>query len=203
MIRPSEKIIPVRDQIADQLRSDIISGELAPGTKLNEQGLATRFGVSRGPIRDVLLQLTKEGLLVTKSNVGASVAEMLSPKLQKLMVDIRRRIETYAAKQLKGQMTDEDFSALDYILDEFEAAFEDGDCTAVTKADLAIHKYLVEKAGGQELVNLWYPVVLRMRMNYKRINTPAHGLDEHRAIVDALRDDNVKKAAAALKANIQ
>ena len=203
MIRPSEKIIPVRDQIADQLRSDIISGELAPGTKLNEQGLATRFGVSRGPIRDVLLQLTKEGLLVTKSNVGASVAEMLSPKLQKLMVDIRRRIETYAAKQLKGQMTDEDFSALDYILDEFEAAFEDGDFTAVTKADIAFHKYLVEKAGGQELVNLWYPVVLRMRMNYKRINTPAHGLDEHRAIVDALRDDNVKKAAAALKANIQ
>ena len=203
MIRPSEKIIPVRDQIADQLRSDIISGELAPGTKLNEQGLASRFGVSRGPIRDVLLQLTKEGLLVTKSNVGASVAEMLSPKLQKLMVDIRRRIETYAAKQLKGQMTDEDFSALDYILDEFEAAFEDGDFTAVTKADIAFHKYLVEKAGGQELVNLWYPVVLRMRMNYKRIDTPAHGLDEHRAIVDALRDDNVKKAAAALKANIQ
>ena len=203
MIRPSEKIIPVRDQIADQLRSDIISGELAPGTKLNEQGLATRFGVSRGPIRDVLLQLTKEGLLVTKSNVGASVAEMLSPKLQKLMVDIRRRIETYAAKQLKGQMTDEDFSALDYILDEFEAAFEDGDFTAVTKADIAFHKYLVEKAGGQELVNLWYPVVLRMRMNYKRIDTPAHGLDEHRAIVDALRGGNVKKAAAALKANIQ
>ena len=203
MIRPSEKNITVRDQIADQLRSDIISGELAPGTKLNEQGLATRFGVSRGPIRDVLLQLTKEGLLVTKSNVGASVAEMLSPKLQKLMVDIRRRIETYAAKQLKGQMTDEDFSALDYILDEFEAAFEDGDFTAVTKADIAFHKYLVEKAGGQELVNLWYPVVLRMRMNYKRIDTPAHGLDEHRAIVDALRGGNVKKAAAALKANIQ
>lgn len=202
-MRPSEKIVPVRDQIADQLRSDIISGELAPGAKLNEQGLATRFGVSRGPIRDVLLQLTKEGLLVTRSNVGASVAEMLSPKMQPLMVNIRRRIETYAAKQLKGQMTDEDFASLDFILDEFQSAFESGDFTAVTKADIEFHKYLVEKAGGQELVNLWYPVVLRMRMNYKRIDTPAHGLDEHRAIVDALRDDDIKRATAALKANIQ
>ena len=42
-MRHSEKIIPIRDQIADQLRSDIISGELAPGTKLNEQALATRI----------------------------------------------------------------------------------------------------------------------------------------------------------------
>ena len=202
-MRPNEKIIPVRDQIADQLRSDIISGELAPGTKLNEQSLANRFGVSRGPIRDVLLQLTKEGLLVTKSNVGASVAEMLSPSLQRLMVDIRRRIETYAAKKLKGELSDDDFANLDYILNEFQTAFESGDFTAVTKADIEFHKYLVEKAGGQELVNLWYPVVLRMRMNYKRIDTPAHGVDEHRAIVDALRSDDFKQAAAALKANIR
>lgn len=202
-MRPSEKIVPIRDQIAEQLRSDIISGELAPGTKLNEQGLASRFGVSRGPIRDVLLQLTKEGLLVTKSNVGASVNEQLSPSMQKLMIDIRRRIEMYAANQLKGKLTDEDFESLDYILNEFKEAFESGDFTEVTKADIEFHKYIVEKAGGQELVNLWYPVVLRMRMNYKRIDTPTDGVAEHRAIIDALRDDNVKRAAAALKANIR
>jgi DNA-binding GntR family transcriptional regulator len=150
-----------------------------------------------------LLQLTKEGLLVTKNNVGASVAAMLSPSLQSLMIDIRRRIEVHAVKTLKGEMTDADFAALDYILDHFQSAFENGDFTEVTKADIDFHKYLVEKAGGAELVNLWYPVVLRMRMNYKRINNSAHGVDEHRAIVDALRADDVKKAAAALKANIR
>lgn len=202
-MRPSEKIVPVRDQIADQLRSDIISGELAPGTKLNEQALATRFGVSRGPIRDVLLQLTKEGLLVTKSNVGASVNEMLSPDLQKLMVDIRRRIEVFAVKRLKGRLSDKDFASLDYLLDEFRTSFEEGDFTQVTKADIEFHKYLVERAGGQELVNLWYPVVLRMRMNYKRIDTPKDGVAEHQAIIDALRADDVKRAAKALKANIR
>jgi DNA-binding GntR family transcriptional regulator len=203
LVRPSEKIVPVRDQIADQLRSDIISGELAPGTKLNEQSLATRFGVSRGPIRDVLLQLTKEGLLVTKSNVGASVNEMLSPDLQKLMVDIRRRIEAFAVKKLKGQLGDKDFESLDYLLNEFKTSFEEGDFTQVTKADIEFHKYLVERAGGPELVNLWYPVVLRMRMNYKRIDTPRDGVAEHQAIIDALRDDDVKRAAKALKANIR
>ena len=202
-MRPSEKIVPVRDQIADQLRSDIISGELAPGTKLNEQALATRFGVSRGPIRDVVLQLTKEGLLVTKSNVGASVNEMLSPDLQEPMVDIRRRIEVFAVKRLKSGLSDKDFASLDYLLDEFRTSFEEGDFTQVTKADIEFHKYLVERAGGQELVNLWYPVVLRMRMNYKRIDTPKDGVAEHQAIIDALRADDVKRAAKALKANIR
>ena len=202
-MRPSEKIVPIRDQIADTLRSDIISGELAPGTKLNEQGLATRFGVSRGPIRDVLLQLSKEGLLVTKNNVGASVNEMLSPEVQSLMVDIRRRIELYCAKQLKGKMNDEDFEALEAILADFQESFEKEDFTGVTKADIEFHKYLVEKAGGHELVNLWYPVVLRMRMNYKRLDSSAHGVDEHRAILAALREDDIQKASAALKANIR
>ena len=202
-MRPSEKVIPVRDQIADQLRSDIISGELAPGNKLNEQGLATRFGVSRGPIRDVILQLTKEGLLVTRSNVGASVNEMLSPSLQNLMVDIRLRIETYAVRQLNGKLADEDFEALDFLLGRFKTAFEVGDFTEVTRADIEFHKFLVDKAGGQDLVNLWYPVVFRMRMNYKRIDTPKDGVAEHQAIIDALRNNDVTSASAALRANIR
>ena len=202
-MRPSEKIVPIRDQIADQLRSDIISGDLAPDTKLNEQQLANRFGVSRGPIRDVLLQLTKEGLLVTKSNVGASVNKMLDSSMQQLMVDIRRRIEFHAVKRLKDKMTDEDFAALDAILGRFKESFEKADFTEVTKADIAFHRYLVEKAGGQELVNLWYPVVLRMRMNYKRIDTPTDGVAEHRAIIDALRSGQTKDAIAALRANIR
>ena len=199
----SGKIISVREQIADQLRSDIIAGDLAPDTKLNEQALADRFGVSRGPIRDVLLQLSKEGLLVTRANVGASVNTTLSPKLQPLMVDVRRRIEMFAARQLKGRMTDEDFANLEDILKRFEDVFVEQDFTEVTKADIAFHRYLVEKAGGEELTNLWYPVVLRMRMNYKRLGDAAHGVEEHRAILESLRKDDIKGATAALRANIR
>lgn len=197
------KVISVREQIADQLRSDIISGDLQPGAKLNEQALADRFGVSRGPIRDVLLQLTKEGLLVTRPNVGASVKKMLGPGMQQLMIDIRRRIESYSVRKVKGALDESDFDNLAYILDHFESSFREGDFTEVTKADIAFHQYLVEKAGGEELVNLWYPVVLRMRMSYKRLDDASHGVEEHRAIVDALRKDDTKAAVAALRANIK
>lgn len=201
-MRANGKIIPVREQIADQLRSDIISGELAPDTKLNEQALANRFGVSRGPVRDVLLQLSKEGLLVSKSNVGASVNQMLPPGLQQLMVDIRRRIEVFCARKLNGKLTEEDFENLEQILEDFQDAFDKGDFTEVTKADIEFHRYLVNKAGGQELDNLWYPVVLRMRMNYKRLDSAQAGVKEHRQILDALRKNDIKGVVAALRANI-
>ncbi|MBR9909437.1 MAG: GntR family transcriptional regulator [Gammaproteobacteria bacterium] len=202
-MRTANKIIPVREQIADQIRSDIIAGDLAPNEKLNEQALASRFGVSRGPIRDVLLQLTKEGLLVSKSNVGASVNSVLDPELQELMIDIRRKIEFFAIKNLKGKLTDEDFAALDDILQRLQDAFDDGDFTEVTKADIDFHRYLVFKAGGDELVNLWHPIVMRMRLNYQRIRQSAECVNEHRAIAEALRNDNTREATAALKANIR
>ena len=197
------KILSVKDQIAEQIRSDIIAGDLAPNTKLNEKELAERFGLSRGPIRDVILQLTKEGLLISKNNCGASVNSVLEPKLQKLMIKLRREIEVFAIEQLKGELTQSDFADLENILDQLQDAFERNDYTEVTKIDISFHNYLVHKAGGDELVNIWYPYVMRMRLNYKRITTGAECVNEHRVILDALKEGNISQASKSIKANIK
>jgi len=198
-----KKILSVKDQIAEQIRSDIISGDLAPNTKLNEKELADRFGLSRGPIRDVILQLTKEGLLISKNNCGASVNSVLDTKTQKLMIKLRREIEVFALDQLHDKLTEKDFSELDSILEELQQALDDNDYTAVTKIDISFHHYLIDKAGGDELVNIWYPYVMRMRLNYKRITTSEQCVNEHRAILDALRDGDIARASKAIKANIK
>ncbi len=199
----NSKIVPIRDQIADQIRSDIISGDLAPNAKLNEQQLADRFGVSRGPVRDVLLQLTKEGLLVSKNNCGVSVNSVLDSDLQSLMIDIRRKIETYAVKTLIGKLDEADFAAMEEILAELDDAFKEQDFTRVTRTDIDFHHYLIQRAGGRELSNLWYPIVLRMRMNYKRIGSAKACVDEHKDILAALKTKDSRAAIAALKANIK
>lgn len=199
----STKLLSVKDQIAEQLRSDIIAGDLAPNTKLNEKELAERFGLSRGPIRDVILQLTKEGLLVSKNNVGASVNSVLTPELQKLLISLRRNIEEFALRQLADSLTETDFSVLENLLDELKSAFEREDFTEVTKIDISFHHYLIHKAGGDELVNIWYPFVMRMRLNYKRITSGIECVHEHQAILNALRDGDISKAIKAAKANIR
>lgn len=197
------KILSVKDQIADQIRSDIISGDLSPNTKLNEKEMAERFGVSRGPIRDVILQLSKEGLLISKNNCGASVNSILEPKLQKLMIKLRRDIEVYAIEQLKDKLTDEEFAELDALLDALQNAFDAEDYTEVTKTDIAFHKYLINKAGGDELVNLWYPNVMRMRLNYKIITSSTECVAEHKLIVDSLRSSDINAAGKAIRSNIK
>lgn len=199
----SSRIMSIREQIADVLRSDIISGELGPNMKLNEQLLAKRFGTSRGPIRDVLIKLTKEGLLVSKDNVGSSVNSTLPTGLQKLSIEIRRKIEEYAAKHLIDNISEEDLNNMDGIIEKMQTHFEKGEYTELTKADIYFHKYFVGLAGGDDLVNLWFPVVLRMRMNYQRIANSQKLVDEHKDIVEALREGNLKNAIASIRKNIK
>lgn len=203
MNKKVNKIVPVREQIADALRSDIISGELTSNTKLNEQQLAERFGVSRGPIRDVLLKLTKEGLLVSRNNVGSSISSPLSAEMQKLNVDIRRKIEEFAIKNVMTKISDKHLQELESIIERMQNHFDREEFTELTKVDVEFHQYLVELAGGEDLTNIWYPIVMRMRMNYKRIKTSQALVDEHKHIVDGLRKQDVKEAIASLRKNIK
>ncbi|RME62529.1 MAG: GntR family transcriptional regulator [Alphaproteobacteria bacterium] len=198
-----KQVIPIREQIAEQIRSDIIGGKLQPGERLREEFLSERFGVSRGPIRDVFIQLTKEGLLVSRTNRGVAVNDLPSPELQSLMIGLRQKIEIYAMKPLSRVINDDDFRHLDQILENLTRALEANDFTEATKIDLSFHRYMLFRAGGEELVNIWTPIVLRMRMNYKRITTPKQSIEEHQAILRALRDGNLRAAAQALKANIR
>jgi len=57
-----------REQIADRIRTEVLSEKIAIGTSLREQAWGTRYGVSRAPVRDALLQLTQEGLLEARPN---------------------------------------------------------------------------------------------------------------------------------------
>lgn len=101
-----ESVYTIRKQIADHIRADILSGQLLEGEQVREQLLAQRFGVSLGPIRDVLLQLTQEGLLISKRNCGVRVGPAPDEWIQSLVVDLRQRIEIFALRKV--------LKALDY-----------------------------------------------------------------------------------------
>ncbi len=199
----STAIVSVREQIARQLRADIINGVLTEKTKLKEQELAARFNVSRGPVRDVLLQLTKEGLLISKNNCGVIVNSAPKAELQPLMVNLRVKIESHAIKITINELTEEDFIHLDNILATMTKAFEEENYSLVTETDMAFHRYLVHKAGGDDLVNLWQPVIYRMRMNYKRISTPKECFEEHNQLLTYLKNKELKLALASLKDNVK
>ncbi len=192
----------LRQQIVDKIRADVLSGQLPVGTPLREKDLAERFGVSRGPIRDSLLQLTQEGLLVSKPNCGVMVGRVLCERIQPMVVQLRREIEAHALEMLFEDKKDI-VPTLEQICVELKVACETNDMSSVVQYDMALHRCIVEGGGGDEMVAIWLPIVVRMMLHYTRHKELMESYGEHVAIVEAIRKGNLKQAKRALERNIQ
>ena len=192
----------IREQIADRLRHEVLSGQLAAGVPLRETQLAERFGVSRGPIRDALLQLTQEGLLTYQPNVGVKVGNGPDESLRNLILVLRRKIERNAVETGFERFTPEHVRHWESLLEQLRIACEQGDMPTLVEADMAIHRSILEAAGGDDLVAIWLPIVLRMRLWYSRHTDLMEVYREHVPIIEAARRGDREAMAQALEDNI-
>lgn len=198
----STPVRTIREQIAGRLRADILSGNLPRGSKLREQHLAERFGVSRAPIRDVLMQLTQQGLVMSAPNCGARVSDNAAEWMQPLVVKVRREIEIFALRKSIKLIGDKEIARLEGLVGRIGEACKSGDMALVAELDIAFHECLLEFAGEPDLVSIWMPIVTRMILHYTRLEERTHIYDEHFAIFDAVRAGDLKRAIEALKQNI-
>ncbi len=203
MISGTTPIRSVRDQIAGYIRAEILSGSIPRGEPVRERPLADHFGVSRGPIRDVFMLLTQEGLLTAEANCGVKVSEAPKEWMQPVIIETRRMIETRSVAHLINDMEPVDLMALEQIVEDLGEACRKGDMVTVTALDVEFHQALLELSGGADAVAIWRPLVIRMIMHYARHETMDQSYDEHIAILNAVRERDVEKASAALAANIQ
>jgi DNA-binding GntR family transcriptional regulator len=192
----------LREQIVSRLREDILSGRVERGESLREADLAKRFGVSRGPVRDALLQLTKEGLLVSRPYCGVKVAEGPSEAVRGLVIRLRKEIELFALQRAFDQATPEDLRAWEAILERLRKACEENDLAGVVEHDMAFHRWIVDRPGEPDLLAMWLPIVTRMRLVYSRHDDLADVYPEHRKVLDAFRRGDREAALAALEENI-
>ena len=191
------------EQIASHLRQDIISGRLRPDTPLREQELSERFGVSRGPIREVFRQLTQQGLLVTEANKGVRVASQPSPNVRDLIRNLRLEIETFVITAITGKVDAEDLVHTSSILDQIKLACEQEDPDTLTELDLMFHQSILNLYEGTEIIALWLPIVLRMMLDYQRHGELIESYYEHKRILEAIITGNTTEAIAALQDNIK
>lgn len=190
------------EQIATHLRIRILSGQLAPGTPFREETLAQEFGVSRGPIRDALLTLTKEGLLHARPNVGVRVADEPSAFKREVIVRVRREIEAAAVTAWMAQPEPQLLTHLNANLADYKRACTANDFSRVVELDMAFHRLLVESAEGGALVALWLPVILQMYLRYSRHRKLLESYREHLAIVAAMEAGARRNAVELLKLHI-
>ena len=193
----------IREQVANQIRADVLSGRLPEGENLREQTLAKKYGVSRGPIRDALLQLTQEGLLESKPNCGVKVGSPTGEDLQPLVVQLRREIEVFALEKVFNNLSEKDINHLEELTEQLRNACERGDLGEIVHCDMDLHRYIVEATGNSDLLAMWLPIVSRMMLHYTRHVDIMESHQEHSTIVNAIRNQDKQAAIKALTENIQ
>ena len=191
----------IREKITDTLRSEILCGEWSDNVNVREHSLAKRFGVSRGPVRDSLLQLSQEGVLIYQLNKGVRVNKPPVEEQRQLLQSIRRQIETFCLNQCISKLTKDDDARLKEILTKLTVSCKRGKLSAIAVNDLALHRYLVRRS-SHELETVWLGITSRLLMDYSRIDHLDEIVTEHTAIVEAVCNRDLKAAQNALIANI-
>jgi DNA-binding GntR family transcriptional regulator len=193
----------LQSQVAKQLRQRILSGRLLPGTALREQSFAQEFGISRGPVRDAFLTLSKEGLLLAKPNVGVKVAAGPSVLKRSVIVQMRRDIEATAVAAWFENRDPKLLKLLSANLVGYEIACRAGDLDPVVELDMEFHQLIVASADEGSLLDLWRPVILQMFLRYTRHHTLLDSYAEHMTIFEAMKSGNGAAAIEALRRHIQ
>ena len=95
----------LRDQIYDVLKELIITGQIKPGEKINEEDIAARLNVSRTPIRETLVRLEHEGIVENTPRRGAHVVSISKKKIMDIM-KVREVLEGLVTRLAVENMTD-------------------------------------------------------------------------------------------------
>ena len=202
--------LPIRTvagQVCDRLRSELLAGTHPAGTSLREEEMATRFGVSRHPVRKALHQLALEGLLHAKPNCGAVVADSQLEHVEGLLTPLRVQLELYALQLSFPKLTDEHHKEWRLILRQMERACEDEDAQAILDQDVALHQKLMIVAGLEGMIPVWQSIFGRMRDYHRQSND---NLDDlrfvafgHKRLIDSLFSGDLAKALSDWKSHLE
>jgi DNA-binding GntR family transcriptional regulator len=145
----------LRQNVADVVRQYLFEGRFQPGEELSDRGLATQFGVSRGPVREALMILAEDGLLEHNQHRGFVVPRLTAEDLNQI-ADARQPLEVRALELARPRMTPESLGTLKERMATLVAVFgKDGRKLCATP-DFEFHSFIWELSG-----NRWLQAALR------------------------------------------
>jgi DNA-binding GntR family transcriptional regulator len=150
---------PLRVQIAERLRSAIVTGKLRPGAALVETALAEQLNVSRAPIREAIQDLENDGLVETTAYKGKRVKPLTVREVAEIC-EMREHFEVMAVRRILENGTPVD--TLWAPCRAMEEAAGAGDREALIAADGAFHRTLILLCDHQLLAQLWAGLYLRI-----------------------------------------
>jgi DNA-binding GntR family transcriptional regulator len=200
------KTEPLKAKVAEEIRDRIVVGTLNLGQRVSDKDLASELRISRTPVREALLQLQAEGLIVMRPRSGTFVFAV-SPEELKDICDLRAVFEA-AAIQLGASIHPERMvSALATRIAEAAAAFESQDFARCEQLDTAFHETLIALSGNKYLMESYRTISDKVRALRSRLPQTRERISgaiaQHRRIVDLLALGRSRDAADEISAHVR
>jgi len=162
----------------------ILSGELPTGTRVNENAIALRLGVSRGPVREACRALVELGLLDLIPNRGVFVRRMDRHDVEEVY-DLRAGLTGLAGSLLAAKITDTEVERLRALVEEMDGAANAGDFRRFYPINLEFHDVILQLTGNGRLIKSYRSLVKEFQL------FRTHGLVQS----DALKESNTEHHA--------
>lgn len=192
----------VWESVLSSLRLAIIKGQLPPGTHLLEAQLAEKLGVSRGPVREALLRLEREGLVVSQPYRGKFVANVSAQMIREIY-SLRRVLECFAAELALDRLQPDQIEQLRTLFERMMAAVNAGRFEEFADIDLEFHRVFVAAAEHIRLLQMWETltdvthafIVVNASLDQENYRIIAEG---HQAILQSFCDCDLAGVKSAL-----
>lgn len=187
--------------IEHEVERMILSGELLPGSWLNERRLAARLSVSRGPVREACRKLENAGLVRVVNNRGVFICELEFREAIEL-VEIRAELGSFLGRKAAENASEDDIGNLDKLIKEMDKLVSKNDVDSYHVANHIFHNKLLECSKNSRLWKTFQGMEMELRLFRQRVLIDDSSLKqsnaEHRAIVAAISSRDARKTGAAV-----
>lgn len=197
-----------KDVIVQRLRSDIVTGEIPPGERLSEARLATRFGVSRMPVREALKELEGEGFVAIEERRGTFVRSVSRSEILDLF-EVREAVEGMAARLCAGRVNNALLSQIDQTISDMAEHVRVADMDGYSRTDAEFHRLIVTGASNERLSDHYQLLIHNLHRGLlssivtRREGRMERSLTEHREIVRALHAHDSDEAETSMREHVR
>jgi DNA-binding GntR family transcriptional regulator len=193
----------LREQVAERIRSAIVSGRFHPGDRLIERELCELISVSRTSVREALRELESEGLITMLPNRGGPIVSVVDAATAESIYQVRAMLEGLAAQLFAMRSSDAQLRQLEMAVEDLEVVYASGDAAKILERKAEFYRLLLEGAGNEVATSMLNNI--HTRVSLLRATTLAdtkrakESIAELRNIVAALAS---RDGQAALEASV-
>ncbi|MGN8646325.1 GntR family transcriptional regulator [Gracilibacillus sp. HCP3S3_G5_1] len=193
------------EEVANIMRFEIISGELAQGFTISENSIAKKYDISRSPAREALRILQNEGL-VRLERMGAVIIGLTKKDMEEIN-DVRFLLEGFCMKTCSKQDNDSLFAFLNYTLEKMRISSISNDFLEFSIQDIAFHEAIIKASNHTRFLHVWKGIknivtTALLIATEKRLTMEKDQIEflikKHEDIVVAIKNGDAKKIDEAL-----